>query len=258
MDRSEYLCESFYDAFAPVYKHIYIDWEKSTGEQAKVLDELIRHKFSGEVKYILDASCGIGTQLIGLSRLGYELTGADISEKELSIAGEELKKRDLPVDLHRCGFKDLPTCFERIFDMVIACDNSLLHLLSDREIMEAFRSIYKVCKEGILISVRDYDEIDRNIIHLVPYGYRQIDDKRMFLFQRWEFEGDFKTVSFFFIEDIHTGNSAPVTGRVHKTKFYAISTQKVMDLLKESGFTCAECIKHRYGQPVIIGKKQGW
>ena len=255
MDDATNLTENFYDELASVYKHIYIDRDKSITEQASVLDGIIRQKFSTYIKNILDASCRIGTQLIGLSRLGYFLTGADISQKELSIAREELEKQDLPVDLHHCGFKDLPACFERQFDIVIACDNAILHLLTENEILEAFAAMYKVCKEGILISVRDYDEIDKTKIYMIPYGYRQVDSKRLFLFQRWEFEGKIVSVSFFFIEDIHSGRISPVTGTVYRTKFYAIGTQKLMTLLKEAGFKNTDCIKLSFLQPVIIAKK---
>ena len=255
MANSIYETESFYDELASVYKYIYIDWEKSVVEQAELLNGIIRQNFSDNIRDILDASCGIGTQLIGLSKMGYRLTGTDISQKELDIAGEELKKRNLPADLHRCAFKNLPVCFKQKFDLVITMDNAIPHLLSGTEILEAFTAMYRVSGEGVLISVRDYDNIDKSKLHIVPYGYRQIDGKKWFLFQRWEFEGDIVSVSFFFITEHDSGKISPVSGRVYRTKFYAIGSERLMDLLKEAGFKSTRCIRHSEMQLIIIGKK---
>lgn len=256
MEKSPEPTESFYDVLAPVYKYIYVDWEKSVAEHGKLLDGIIRQNFSANIRDILDASCGIGTQLIGLSEMGYRLTGADLSQKELDITREELRKRNISADLHHCGFKDLPSCFSgKMFDLVIAIDNAIVHLLTDAEVLEAFAAMYRVCRKGILISVRDYDLVDKSKIQMVPYGYRHVDGKLLFLFQRWEFEDNIVSVSFFFIEENNTGKISPVNGRVYRTKFYAIGIDKLMDLLNKGGFENIECIKNGYMQPVIIGKK---
>ncbi len=255
MEKSPEPTESFYDGLAPVYKYIYVDWEKSVAEHGKLLDGIIRQNFSNNIRDILDASCGIGTQLIGLSEMGYRLTGADISQNELEIAGEELRKRNLSAELHRCSFKDLPACFKVKFDIVIAIDNAITHLLSATEILEAFTAMYRVSREGILISVRDYDDIDKSKMHIVPYGYRQIEGKKWFLFQRWEFEGEIISVSFFFIAEHDSGKISPVSGRVYRTKFYAIGSERLMDLLKEAGFKSTRCIRHSEMQLIIIGEK---
>jgi ubiquinone/menaquinone biosynthesis C-methylase UbiE len=172
----------------------------------------------------------------------------------LSEAENELKKRDITVDLVRCGFENLETCFKENFDLVIAIDNAIPHLLTDERILNAFRSMYRICKKGILVSIRDFDMMDESRIQLVPYGYRQIKGKRMFLFQRWEFEGDLNSVSFFFMEE-NTQDSTRVEGNVFNTKYYAIKTDKLMELMQKAGFVQTRCIKNDFSQPVIVGKK---
>ena len=247
---------AFYDDLAPLYKFIYVDWEESVDEQAKWLDGMIKQSFKGNIHSILDAACGIGTQLIGLSKLGYQLTGADISQRELDIAMEELQKNNITVDLHHCGFKDLTSCFRgKMFDLVIAIDNAIPHLLTDAKVLEAFAAMYRVSRKGALISVRDYDRVDKSKMKMVPFGYRQVNGKLLFLFQRWEFKEEIVSVSFFFIEENNTGRMSPVNGRVYRTKFYAIGIDKLMDLLNKEGFENIECIMNGYLQPVIIGKK---
>jgi hypothetical protein len=57
----------FYDQLAPFYHLISPDWEASITSQAAALDSLIREVWEGSVRMILDAACGIGTQIIGAS-----------------------------------------------------------------------------------------------------------------------------------------------------------------------------------------------
>jgi len=83
------MVEAYYDKLAPYYKYIYADWEKSVEVQAAALDEVIREFFGTQAYTVLDAACGIGTQSIGLAKLGYKVTGSDISPGAIPIANQE-------------------------------------------------------------------------------------------------------------------------------------------------------------------------
>jgi SAM-dependent methyltransferase len=245
----------FYDDLARDYRHIFQDWEKSVEYHADAVDAIVRRVFGRRIKTILDASCGIGTQLIGLARRGYEMTGSDISGKELAAAGKELKKRKLKADLRRADFRDLSSVFKENFDLVISCDNSVPHCLSDEEILKALKSMYSRTRYGVLLTIRDYDNVDRSKVQLFPYGYRTIRGVKTFLFQRWEFEGDLYTVSFFFVRDDKLAPSAGLSGKVYKTKYYAVKTGKMAELMKQAGFRQVQCLKRDFYQPILVGLK---
>src|SRR5690606_28259431 len=73
----------FYNALAGDYHLIFDDWTAAIERHAKMIDTLIRGKTKvspGSPK-LLDCSCGIGTQTIGLARLGYNVTASDLSRK---------------------------------------------------------------------------------------------------------------------------------------------------------------------------------
>ena len=89
------MIESYYNQLAPFYRYLYPDWEKSVLRQAFVLDNVIREFFGTQVRRVLDAACGIGTQSIGLAELGYQVVASDISETELALAKQEASKRSL-------------------------------------------------------------------------------------------------------------------------------------------------------------------
>ena len=75
---------------------------------------------------------------------------------------------------------------------VIACDNSIPHLLSDGEILEAFRSCYRCIRpNGLAVfSVRDYAAIARVNPDVRPYGLRYEDGGRFLAVQVWEWDGE--------------------------------------------------------------------
>ena len=84
------MLENFYDQLAPYYKYLYPDWEASIIRQADNLDGIIQEHFSDKVNSILDVSCGIGTQSLGLANLGYLVSGSDLSSQAIQIAQKEL------------------------------------------------------------------------------------------------------------------------------------------------------------------------
>ena len=55
----------FYDTLTPYYHLIYPDWEASIGRQSRALDSIIRSAGGPQLKSVLDAACGIGTQSLG-------------------------------------------------------------------------------------------------------------------------------------------------------------------------------------------------
>ena len=68
----------FYAGLAPFYHLIYPDWESSMARQASMLDSIIREFWGGSASSVLDVSCGICTQSLGLAKLGYEITASDL------------------------------------------------------------------------------------------------------------------------------------------------------------------------------------
>jgi len=52
---------------------IFRDWDASIKRQSKILDALIQKYAKENVQSILDCSCGIGTQALGLAKLGYQV-----------------------------------------------------------------------------------------------------------------------------------------------------------------------------------------
>jgi 2-polyprenyl-3-methyl-5-hydroxy-6-metoxy-1,4-benzoquinol methylase len=82
---------SFYDQLSPFYHVIFEDWNASVERQGSQLKTLIQSNWPHH-KTILDVSCGIGTQAIGLSKNGYEVTASDLSMNEIERAKREAQQ----------------------------------------------------------------------------------------------------------------------------------------------------------------------
>ena len=247
--------ENFYRQLAPFYHLIYPDWEASIEQQARALDRVIRKYWGNRVDTILDVACGIGTQTLGLAQLGYRLTASDLSAAEIDRARREAARRGLTITFSVADMGRAYKHHRQQFDLVIACDNAVPHLLTDEEILAAFRQFYHCVRPGggCLISVRDYDREERAGVQVKPYGLRLEGKTRYLLFQVWEFTGPTYELSIYFVED--RGGSDCLT-HVMRTEYYAVGTDKLIQLMASAGFHQLRRLDGAFFQPVIIGKKR--
>jgi 2-polyprenyl-3-methyl-5-hydroxy-6-metoxy-1,4-benzoquinol methylase len=132
----------FYDQLSPFYHLIYPDWERAVQRQAAQLDAVIRELWGEGATTVLDVACGIGAQAIGLAQLGYHVAASDIAALPLERARREAARRGLAIDFGVADLTRLSARRDRAFDVVIACDNAIPHLLSDDQIRVAFREMY--------------------------------------------------------------------------------------------------------------------
>jgi hypothetical protein len=143
----------------------------------------------------------------------------------------------------------------RDFDLVISCDNAIPHLLSDEEILMAFRQMRDcTCPGGgCLVTVRDYEHEVRGTGLLKPYGVRDRDGKRYVIFQVWDFAGDIYDLAMYYVVD--DGGWQPET-HVMRSKYYAIGTDRLMEMMRRAGFVSVERLDGKFYQPVLVGTRE--
>ena len=248
------MASEFYDKLTPFYHLIYADWESSIGQQARDLESIIREYWGEKINTVLDASCGIGTQSLGLSQLGFKVTASDLSFQTIKRGKEEALNRGLNIEFSLADMREIFEHYCRTFDMVMACDNSIPHLLTDAEIYKAFEQFYQSTKEGggCIISVRDYAAEEETGVQVKPYGIRYENGIRYLIFQVWEFEGKTYELDMYFIED---SGGANCKTQVMRSKYYAVTIEKLVELMSEAGYKEVQRVDGRYFQPVIIGTK---
>ena len=244
----------FYDNLAPFYHLVYGDWDASIHKQAAALHSIINDYWGDSITTVLDVACGVGTQALGLAQLGYVVTASDLSPQEVERAKREARARGLSIIFSVADMRSADVHHRQQFDLVIACDNSVPHLLSDADLLQAFRSWYACTRPGggCLISVRDYDREERSGVQIKPYGIRTVDQTRYLVFQVWEFRGMLYDLAMYFVED---RGGATCTTHVMRTTYYAVGIDMLIALMTQAGFEDVQRLDDRFFQPVIIGKR---
>jgi len=155
--------KDFYRQLTPFYHLIYPDWQASIERQSYALQAIIRDFWGDQIKTILDAACGIGTQTLGLAQLDYDVTASDLSAPEVERARQEAARRSLNINFSVADMRHASDHRLQPFDLAIAGDNAIPHLLTDEDILIAMQQFYQCLRpdDGFLISVRDYDKGER-------------------------------------------------------------------------------------------------
>ncbi len=248
------ITQTFYDKIAFQYDKLFLDWQSATKEQAVILDKLFRENGFDKTACILDCACGIGTQAIGLASLGYNVTASDISDVELREARERAIKNNAEIRFEHADFCELSESFSEQFEIVIAMDNALPHMLTESALKKAIESITNQVKTGgiFVASIRDYDAllVDKPP-YSPPYIHKTHEGQRV-SFQTWEWNGDCYNLTQYIIDDENT-----LGVNKFECKYRATRREELTELLANCGCTVEWKFPKETGfyQPIVIAKK---
>ena len=186
--------DDFYDRLAPDYHLIATDWDEAVRRQGAILDELLSERPGEGALRVLDCSCGIGTQSIGLAMQGHDVFGIDPSVESIERARREAErlvgKEDGPEfrvgDMRELADVDGP------FDVVLSMDNAVAHLHGEDDLRRTVYAIKRVLgPEGaVLVGVRDYDALrEERPRGTVPRRIKDEHGERIYV-QTWEWSED--------------------------------------------------------------------
>ena len=249
------ITQTFYDNLASQYDKLFLDWQATTQEQAVILDRIFAANGFDKTAGILDCACGIGTQTIGLAAIGYHVTGSDISDSELAEAKERAEKNHVAVRFEHADFRALSDTFSDQFDIVIAMDNALPHMLTADDLAMAIQSIVtQMKKDGLFVaSIRDYDALLMNKPpYSPPYIHKTTKGQRV-SFQTWDWEGDHYRLIQYIVDD---GDTLQISK--FECEYRATRREEMTTLLKANG--CSEVVwlfpeETEFYQPIVVAKK---
>ena len=249
--------ERFYDDLAADYHHVYADWEAGIERQSSVLDQLIQCESSASASVVLDCSCGIGTQAIGLAQRGYNVFASDLSPRAVARAESEAAKRGLNVRFAVADVRELECAFDQQFDVVISCDNSLPHLLTDEDLTLALRNIRHVLMDrGLFVaSIRDYDRLLAEKPSYVVMNPGGTHEEEVIVFQIWDWskESDTYLLRLFIMNRV----SSEWQVKEIRTRYRAMRRNELTAALESVGFakvTWHEPEQSGYFQPIVTAQ----
>lgn len=247
------MSSDFYDRLAPFYHLLYGDWDAAVRTQGEALACLLHMRGVGRGEPVLDAACGIGTQTLGLLGRGYSVVASDLSLGAVARLRQELDARGLRASVRVDDFRTLQSTADGSCAAVLACDNSLPHLLTDAEILQALRNARRVLRPGgsLVLSVRDYATIERRSPDVRPYGLHLDSGGRRFLaVQVWEWDGDCYDLRLYLTTEQPDGCCAT---EVLTSRYYAVTTDRLQELMREAGLHEVQRLDNVLFQPVLVG-----
>ena len=249
------IIQTFYNNLATQYDKLFLDWQATTREQAEILDKIFESNGFDRTAKILDCACGIGTQSIGIAALGYHVTASDISEGELAEAEKRAKENKVKICFKQADFCALSDTFTEKYDIVIAMDNALPHMLSSSDLEVAIKSIAnQIEKNGIFVaSIRDYDTV---LMEKPPYSPPYIhntDKGQRVSFQTWIWNGDNYKLTQYIVDDEETLQVSKF-----ECEYRATRRAEMTELLLAHGCSKVEWKfpdETGFYQPIVVARK---
>lgn len=246
--------QQFYDDLADSYAFIFPDWQAAVERQGNIISKLIGQSPLS----VLDCSCGIGTQAIGLARLGYKVHATDISPKEIEKAKEAANEMGVDLTFGVADFRNLKDDVNGEYDVVISFDNSLPHLLTDEDITKALDAMKTKLVDGgkLFISIRDYDALLEEKPKATMPQVTQADEGERVYFQTWQWSDTLPTYQTNLFILVPENGSWKVN--TSSTTYRALRKNELSELLEKSGYKNIEWLEPQqsgYYQPIVSATK---
>ena len=251
--------ERFYDDLAETYHALYPDWAGETRVQGESLNRLLARWHPGRLD-IADVACGIGTQLVGLARLGHRVVGADISTRAVRRAVHECERAGVPATLAVADMRALPLP-DRCVDAVVCADNALPHLLGDDDALAALAEMRRVLRPGgtAVVTTRDYDRVLAERPTSTPPQVFESDGERLISFQLWTWRPgtDVYDLEHF---QVHERDGGRMTTRRREASYRAYTRSSLTALAARAGLrdvTWHAPDQTGFFQPVMVARSRG-
>jgi SAM-dependent methyltransferase len=189
---------SFYEQLAEAYHLLFEDWRVQVVDQGRILDRLLRRIVGDTSLSILDCACGIGTQAIGLALQGHVVTGTDLSPAAVRRARREAAGFGVEIPFEVASFTALDDRISGSYDVVLACDNALPHLIEDEAYRRAAGGMFAKTRPGgaLLVSTRDYDRLQAEQPSFTPPRLLEGSAGRRIVMQVWSWHESGTTYDF--------------------------------------------------------------
>lgn len=243
----------FYDALGPLYHdNMGWDWDAVMRNEGTLLGEFIGQRLSSGGPYaVLDCACGIGTQAIGLALQGHRVHGTDLSPVSVGCAQSEATRLGVDMTFNVADYRNLGETVASLFDVVMACDNSIAHCLGDVDLVAAAASMKsRLRPEGLLVlSIRDYDALVEDRPQFNNEHVQDRKDGRRVVFQVWDWEDD--AGSYLMHQFLIRETDAGFETNHFQTKLRALRRHELIAALED-----AECNDIRWHPPNETGYYQ--
>jgi glycine/sarcosine N-methyltransferase len=140
---------AFYDRLAPLFD-VMTDWDSRLEVEGPFLFQSLEQI---DARQILDAACGSGGHALALAKQGYQIVGTDASPAMIELARKKAAATG-DVTFHVAKLGELASRFPP-FDAALCLGNSLPHLLTEAELLEALVDLAACLRPGGLLMLHN-------------------------------------------------------------------------------------------------------
>lgn len=226
-----------YDEFSTDYDR-FVDWPTRLAAELPFIEEQLQR---GNAHRVLDVACGTGMHAIALARLGYDITGVDLSAGMIARARDNASAAGVDAQFKVAGFGQLTAMVGAGYDAVLCLGNSLPHLLTPNDLAAALADFAACLQPGglLLIQNRNFDAVmTQRERWMGPQSYREGDTEWLF-FRFYDFESE-GTLTFNVVTLMRAGN-AEWSQQATSTQLWPLQKGELMKALAVAGFEEIVC-----------------
>jgi ubiquinone/menaquinone biosynthesis C-methylase UbiE len=167
------------------FAYLYDDLMKDVPYHAWI--DYMTHRVQQNNQHVLDLACGTGALSIPLAKMGFQVTGVDLSAEMLAVADEKARTEQAGITLLQQDMTDLSELGSESFDTIICFCDSLNYLTDEQAVIQTFRGVYELLKPNgaFMFDVHSIEKIETIFINQT---FVSTDEKVSFI---WNcFEGD--------------------------------------------------------------------
>lgn len=218
------MSEQFYSSIARHYQHIF----PFNPDQVNFLRGVLPYNGAK----VLDVGCALGELSFALTHFGFPTWAIDYDTEMIALAQQNKQEDTMFPIFEQLDMRLIDERYpESFFNTIICFGNTLVHLLSDEDILRFLRAAYQVlAPEGRLaIQILNYNHIlDHQVSSLPLIDNEQVRFERQYTFLSNSIHIDFNTRLVIKSTGEEINNSV---------KLYAIRKEKLQQLLEQAGFT---------------------
>lgn len=230
-----------YDRFAEVYDRVGQSTPAEIMTNGYMQDILAQYSWHGE--RILDLGCGTGTLAIWLAEQGYRVTALDASKAMVEHARQKAEwAGQTTIEWKIQDARKLKLGKAKRYDLVVALNAVLSHLLEDGDMAAAFTSVGQIIKPGGLFLF----ELPTEYAMANLWGYNRIAEVHEDMAWIWQHSWDPQTrcSTTELTHFIQTPDRPSLYERFCETHIHrAYNPEEIEPLLVAAGF----CLRDRIG-----------
>lgn len=220
-----------------------LPWPEPAIRQGALLNDILKTQGLPQPCRVLDLTCGVGTQAIGLAMHGHDVTAIDISPGQIAEAEKRAAKiqQELRIKFVTGNALNPQASAAGPFDAIISFGNSLPMLGTADAFMSCLKNCYGLLSENgvMLVSMKDHAEVRAEKKYVTASGKLENGDRRGVWVETadWSADGTQYKSNIIFV----------LTSPQHEQRHYAfppvaaLTADETQRIFMDSGYRNVEC-----------------